>query len=209
MLPKMARSPRRRDPARRSLIRWHLMITGLAVGMAAMFSCSSALAARTTRPTVPQYLFSIPSGSGSLTGPNDRHLTLRLSDARRYLTRFTDRPLRQAAVVANVDFARRFRGYFGSVKPNAVLTYTPRGSQIPVSVVLTIGAPRWNAKRFTWTFLATRIRKRPDNLPGTTVHIPPPLIPNPHSFTHATLLIDGSSAPAIHRLHQPVISPVF
>ena len=39
-----------------------------------------------------------------------------------YLTRFTDRPLRQAAVVANVDFARRFNGYFAGAQPNAVLS---------------------------------------------------------------------------------------
>jgi hypothetical protein len=175
----------------------YTMITGLIVGMAAMFSCSSAVAAGTTRSTVPHYLFSIPSGSGSLRGPNDRHLTLRLSDARRYLTRFTDRPLRQAAVVANVDFARRFKGYFPGDTPNAVLTYTPAGSQIPVSIVLTIGAPRWNAKRLTWTLPATRIRKKPDRLPGTSIHITPPPIPNPHSFRHATLLIDDSSAPVI------------
>jgi hypothetical protein len=194
----MGSGPWRHNPAGQWSIRSHPVITGLAMGVAALFFSSSAAAAvRTTRPAVPHYLFSIPSGSGSLTGPDDRHLTLHLSDARRYLTRFTDRPLRQAAVVASVDFARRFTGYFAGDDPNAVLTYTPRGSQIPVSIVLTIGAPRWNAKRSTWTFPATRIRKKPDNLPGTTVHIRPPLIPDPHSFTDATLLIDGSSGPVI------------
>jgi hypothetical protein len=165
--------------------------------MAAMFACSSAVAASATRAAPAHYLFSIPSASGSLTGPNDQHLTLRLTDARRYLTRFTDRPLRQATVVANVDFSRRFKGYFVSGEPNAVLTYTARGSQIPVSIVLTLGAPRWNAKRFTWTFPATRIRKQSDTLNGTAIHIQPPVIPNPHSFTHDTLVIDGSSAPAV------------
>jgi hypothetical protein len=168
---------------------------GLVVAMAAMCACSSAAAARATRAAPAQYLFSIPSGSGSLTGPDDQHLTLRLTDARRYLTRFTDRPLRQAAVVADVDFARRFRADFAAGRPNAVLTYTPRGAHIPVSIVLTIGAPRWNAGRLTWTFPATRIRKKPDNLPGTTVRIRPPLIPNPRRFTHDTLLIDGGAAP--------------
>jgi hypothetical protein len=175
----------------------------LAVGIAAMVGCSSAVAAPAARPTVPRYLFSIPSGSGSLTGPDDRHLTLRLFDARRYLTRFTDRPLRRAAVVANVDFARRFTGYFASAEPNAVLTYTPRGAQIPVSIVLTIGAPRWNATRFAWTFKATRIRKTPDSLPGTTVRIRPPVISNPPSFKHATLLIDDSRAATINRCTIP------
>jgi hypothetical protein len=68
------------------------------------------------------YLWTIPSASGSLTGPNDQHLTLRLVGVRRYLTRFTDRPVRKAYVVANVDFVRRFKHYFADSNPNAVLS---------------------------------------------------------------------------------------
>jgi hypothetical protein len=165
----------------------------LAVAVGALIGCGSAIAATTPRALIPSYLFSIPTASGSLTGPNDKHLTLRLTGTRDYLTRFTDSPLRQATVVANVDFARRFKTYFAASAPNAVLTYTPRGAQIPVSIVLTITAPHWNPKRSTWTFRATRIRKRSDTLPGS-IHITPPLIPNPRTFGHATLLIDGSSA---------------
>lgn len=150
------------------------------------------MAAASSRAVTPSYLFSIPTASGSLIGRNDRHLTLRLIGTRRYLTRFTDRPLRQATVVANVDFARRFASYFADSAPNAVLTYTRPGTQIPVSIVLTIAAPRWNATRSTWTFRATRIRKTSDTLPGST-RISPPRIPNPRTFTHATLLIDGGS----------------
>jgi hypothetical protein len=139
------------------------------------------------------YLFSIPTSSGTLTeATGHHHLTLRLTGARDYLTRFTDRPLRQASVVANADFARRFKTYFATSDPNAVLTYTPTGDQIPVSIVLTIDHPHWDAPQHTWAFSATRIRKQSDNLPGTTIHITPPHIPNPRSFTHATLLIDDS-----------------
>jgi len=173
-------------PARRAL-------AGAAVCIGALFGCSSALAATTAPTTAPQYLFSIPTATGSLTGPNDKHLTLRLIGTRNYLTRFTDRPLRQAFVVANVDFARRFNSYFSDSNPNAVLTYTPPGSPIPVSIVLTIGKPRWSAKTSTWTFSATRIRKQPDNLPDATVHVKPPPIPNPHTFTQGTLLIDSTA----------------
>jgi microcystin-dependent protein len=183
---------------RRSLA---LVIVALAVGLAAVWGSSSAPDARAAdrsalapSPAAPSYLFSIPSAGGSLTGRNDQHLTLRMTGARRYLTRFTDRPLRQAAVVANVDFARRFAGYFAAADPNAVLTYTPAHAPIPVSVVLTIGQPRWDARRATWTFPATRIRKQTDNLPGTTVHIKPPVIPNPRSFKQATLLIDDAGS---------------
>lgn len=180
-------------------------IVALAVGLAALWASSSAPAAQSANRSAlaaasaaPSYLFSIPSAGGSLTGRNGQHLTLRLTGARRYLTRFTDAPLRQATVVANVDFARRFASYFADAYPNAVLTYTPAHKQIPVSVVVTIGHPRWNGRRAAWTFPATRIRKQTDNLPGTTVHINPPVIPNPHSFKHATLLIDdGATGPGI------------
>jgi hypothetical protein len=160
---------------------------------AALFAGGSALAAKTKPAAPPQFLFSIPTASGSLIGPSDKHLTLRLVGTRNYLTRFTDRPLREAFVVANVDFARRFKTYFGNSKPNAVLTYTQPGSRIPVSIVLTIGQPSWDASSATWTFPATRIRKQPDNLPDTTVHITPPVIPNPHSFKQATLFIDSAA----------------
>jgi uncharacterized protein YjbI with pentapeptide repeats len=170
-------------------------LAGLSLAMiaAAMMVCGSAAAATTPRADAPSYLFSIPTASGSLTGRNDQHLTLRLAGARDYLTRFTDRPVRQAFVVANVDFARRFRNYFASAAPNAVLTYTPRGAQIPVSIVLTIKQPRWNAQHATWTFSATRIRKQPDNLPDATVHIKPPFLANPRTFSQATLLIDDAT----------------
>jgi hypothetical protein len=46
-------------------------------------------------------------------------------------------------------------------------------------------------------FPATRIRKQPDNLPDATVHIKPPVIPNPHTFKHATLFIDSAHCCAV------------
>ncbi|HEY6398115.1 MAG TPA: hypothetical protein VIX82_11735, partial [Solirubrobacteraceae bacterium] len=192
----------------RCWLRWVLLIAAAApavsgcasqdrvthTGTASAVGVGQAVVA-TTRPTPSaEYLFSIPTASGALTGPGDKHLTLKLVGTRDYLTRFTDRPLRQAFVVSNVDFVRRFKGYFGSSEPNAVLTYTPAGARIPVSIVLTVGQPQWNAKRSTLTLPATRIRKQLDNLPGTTVHIKPPLIPSPRRFTQATLIIDDTAA---------------
>jgi hypothetical protein len=158
----------------------------------ALLGHAPAIAATAPAPG-PSYLFSIPTASGTLTGPTGRGLTLRLIGTRDYLTRFTERPLRDASVVANVDFARRFKTYFANSAPNAVLTYTPPGARIPVSIVLTIGHPRWNADQDTWTFSARRIRRQPDDVPGTSIHINPPPIPNPRTFKTATLLIDASS----------------
>jgi hypothetical protein len=164
---------------------------GLAVGMLLLVS-STVSAAAAQRQQV-NYLWSIPSASGSLTGPNDRHLVLRLVGVRDYLTRFTDRPVRQAHVVANADFVRRFTGYFADANPNAVLSFSKGGNRIPTEIVLKIGQPQWNPKASTLTFPAVRIPHREDDLPDTTVHIKPRLIGNPRHFDQAGLFIDSSS----------------
>lgn len=158
--------------------------------LAALTTGASTLSAATSAPQDVNYMWAIPSASGSLTGPNDQHLALRLVGVRDYLTRFTDRPVRKAYVVANADFVRRFKNYFADSKPNAVLSYAMGGKPIPTAVVLELGQPRWDAKTATLTFPAKRIPHIEDNLPDTTVHIKPPFIPNPRHFDTAALFID-------------------
>lgn len=165
---------------------------GLTVGI--LLVGSSTLSAATAPRQPLNYLWSIPSASGSLTGPDDQHLVLRLVGVRDYLTRFTDRPVRQAYVVANADFVRRFKGYFANANPNAVLSFTEGGQRIPTEIVLQIGQPQWNPKTSTLTFPAVRILKSEDDLPDTTVHIKPPLIGNPRHFDQASLFIDSGCA---------------
>ena len=167
----------------------------------AMSLAQPGQAAAGTAPKQVNYLWSIPSASGSLTGPDDQHLVLRLVGVRNYLTRFTDRPVGQAFVVANADFLRRFKVYFAGANPNAVLSFRKAGSRIPTEIVLNIGQPRWNPRTSTLTFSAVRILKREDNLPDTTVHIKPPVIPNPRHFDQASLFIDsGSSSQQVNYL---------
>ncbi len=168
---------------------------GLTVGM--LLVASSTLPAATAPSQQPNYMWSIPSASGSLTGPNDQHLVLRLVGARDYLTRFTDRPVRSAYVVANTDFVRRFKPYFADANPNAVLSFSAGGNRIPTEIVLEIGQPQWNPKTSTFTFPAVRIPHREDDLPDTSVHINPPLIGNPRHFDQASLFIDSSCAPTL------------
>jgi hypothetical protein len=139
------------------------------------------------------YLWAISSMSGSLTGRDGQHLTLRLVGVRNYLTRFTDRPVRKAYVVANVDFVRRFKHYFAGSNPNAVLSYSLGGQGLPTAIVLQVGQPRWDPKTSTLTFPANRIPHMEDDLPDTTVHIKPPLIVNPRHFDTAGLFIDSGS----------------
>jgi hypothetical protein len=168
-------------------------IAAFAATIAAVLVASSTLFAATAPRKQANYLWSIPSASGTLTGANDRHLVLRLVRVRNYLTRFTDRPVRQAFVVANADFVSRFRGYFADANPNAVLSFSQRRNGIPTEIVLQIGHPRWNPKTSTLTFPAVRIPHREDDLPDTTVHIKPPLIRNPRHFDQASLFIDSGS----------------
>ncbi len=163
----------------------------IALSFAAMLVASSTLSAATAPHPQFNYLWSIPSASGSLTGPNDQHLVLRLVGLRDYMTRFTDRPVRQAYVVANADFVRRFKAYFADANPNAVLSFSKDGNRVPTEIVLQIGQPQWNPKTSTLTFPAVRIPHAEDDLPDTTVHIKPTLIRNPRHFDKASLFIDS------------------
>ena len=185
-----ARRPRRRFltmPLRRR--RGAIAAFGLAVGMVVV--AFSTLSAAATPDQQLNYLWSIPSATGSLTGPDDQHLVLKLGGVRNYLTRFTDRPVRQAYVVANADFVRRFQRYFADANPNAVLSFSQNRTGIPTEIVLEIGQPQWNPQRSTLTFPAVRVPQAEDDLPNTTVHIKPPLIGNPPSFFNASLFIDS------------------
>jgi hypothetical protein len=168
-------------------------ILAIAALLAALTAGASTLSAATPARHQVNYMWAIPSASGSLTGPNDQHLTLALVGVRNYLTRFTDRPVRKAYVVANVDFVRRFKSYFARSGPNAVLSYSPHGKGIPIAIVLQLGQPRWHPQSSTLTFPAKRILRMEDDLPDTTVHIKPPLIPNPRHFGNAGLFIDSAA----------------
>ena len=171
-----------------------------AARVAALAAGTSALSAATQRASNSTTCGRSRVRRARSPGPNDQHLTLRLVGVRDYLTRFTDRPVRKAYVVANVDFVRRFNSYFAGSKPNAVLSYSLRGKAIPTAVVLGLGQPRWDPKTASLTFPARRIPHMEDDMPDTTVHIKPPFIPNPRHFDKAGLFIDsgcGASATAI------------
>jgi hypothetical protein len=169
-----------------------VLVGAIAALSAALTAGNSTLFAATPAQQDLNFMWAIPSASGSLTGHNNKHLTLRLVGVRNYLTRFTDRPVRKAYVVANVDFIRRFKQYFEASKPNAVLSYSLPGQAIPTAIVLELGQPRWDPSTSTLTFPARRIPHMEDNLPDTTVHIKPPFIPNPRHFDKGGLFIDSA-----------------
>jgi hypothetical protein len=168
------------------------LVAAIAAGVAALTVGNATPSAATPASQQLNYLWAIPSASGSLTGPTAQHLTLRLVGVRDYLTRFTDRPVRKAYVVANVDFVRRFKHYFAASSPNAVLSYSVGGKAIPIAIVLQLGQPRWDPTTSVLSFPARRIPHMEDDLPDTTVHIKPPLISNPRHFDTASLFIDSA-----------------
>jgi len=141
--------------------------------------------------SAPSYLWSQTATSGSLIGPDDENLTLTLTDADVFTNRFTDRPLRDAYVVNNVDFAKRWKGYFADSAPNAVLSFETGHGERPLNIILTLTSASWNAEAKSWTFNAKRIREKADNLPDSTV-IAAPAVDNPAKFVGATLFIDNS-----------------
>jgi Pentapeptide repeats (8 copies) len=167
-------------------------INGIWFGVAGASSSptTTTTTAEPTNGSQISYMWSIVGGKGSLKGSSDSNLTLTLSDSPIYLTRFTDRPLREAFVVANQNFIHRWNQYFAASGPNADLAYTPPGSSQPRNIIVSISKPAWNASQKTWTFHAQRIARQVNNIPGT-IKIEPPRFPNPPSFTNATLFIDS------------------
>ncbi len=174
-----------------------VLVVAITASLAALTAGTSTLSVATPARQQLNFMWAIPSASGSLIGPNDQHLTLRLVGVRDYLTRFTDRPVRNAFVVANVDFVRRFKSYFAGSNPNAVLSYSLGAKAIPTAIVLELGQPRWDPKTASLTFPAKRIPRMEDNLPDTTVHIKPPFIANPRHFDKAGLFIDSGGCASV------------
>lgn len=138
------------------------------------------------------YLWVQTASGGTLLGSGD-DLTLTLEGVPDHLTRFTDRPMHDAYVVAPEDTARRWTEFFDTAAPNATLSYTVEGSDVPQIIVLTLGQPVYDADAATMTYPATRVAVTPDDLPDTTRHIDPPVVDTPSEFGAASLFIDGGS----------------
>ena len=163
----------------------------LAAGVAAVVVWAAASTA-TSNATPTMYLFSQDASAGSLTGPDELHLTLTLTGIRRWVTRFTDRPFHAAQTVDLRDFLDRWNGRFGASPPNAVLSFKVAGDPRLRDMVLELRNPRYDRAEDTIVYSARRIRRTPDRLQGTRFHLPPVVYPIPHSFGPAALFIDDA-----------------
>ena len=142
-------------------------------------------------PAPASWLFVEDAAGGTITGPDDQHLKLKLNKVRKYITEFTDRPNRQAFAVPNADFFTDWPEMFAGDPPNAVLSYSLPGQQQPLNIVLTLTNPQYDALKRTVSYDAVRI------LQATDIHldINPDLAPfqrhkTPKKFGKAALFID-------------------
>src|SRR5580658_6070600 len=98
---------------------------GIGIGIAISPSSTTGVTATIPVQLATQstsYLFAQGNSGGTLTGPNNNDLTLTVHGLRTYLTEFTDRPTREAVVIADTDFYREWNTWFHGDPPNAVLS---------------------------------------------------------------------------------------
>ena len=130
-----------------------------AILMALALASPMAIAATPAPATTPvSWLFVEEAGGGTLTGPDDQHLTLTLTHLRNHVTAFTDRPIRSTTAYPNAMFFQKYPKMFAGDPPNAVLNYSNAHSIQPTSLVLTLSNPRYDAKHKTVKFHAVRVK---------------------------------------------------
>ena len=161
--------------------------------LALAFVSPLTMAVEATPPAAPiSWLFVEDAAGGTITGPDDQHLKLKLNKVRKYITAFTDRPIRQADALPNADIFTAWPEMFAGDPPNAVLSYSLPGQQQPLNIVLTLTNPQYDALKRTVSYDAVRI------LQATDIHldINPDLAPfqrhkTPKKFGKAALFIDN------------------
>jgi len=175
----------------------------------------------TLDPLPPEtYLLAQNASSGSLTGPDDDHLTLTLNNVRNYVSIFSDRPYRDAYVMSNLMFYQKWPDMFGIDPPNAALSYAiPESNKThktrdleishdltdswmqsqeareisqarPFTIIVTLSNPSYDPVKNQVTYTAKRILKTPILFVNDPVPIVIPTIPNPKRMLNPTLTID-------------------
>lgn len=93
--------------------------------------------------------------SGTLEGPDQKHLTLTLRKVRQFITVFSDRPNRVALNVPNKIYFDAWDQNFLSDSPNATLSYRTSGDPRPRNLVLTLSSPTYISGRKTVVYKAS------------------------------------------------------
>ena len=108
------------------------------------------------------WLYVEDAAGGSLTGPDDQHLKLKLKKLRKNITAMTagnDTP--QVHVVPNEEFFDDWLHLFPQRAATASLSYDLHRQQRPLDIVLTLTNPHYDADERTVMFDAVRITDIP------------------------------------------------
>lgn len=157
-----------------------------------------------------QSLFVLNASQGSLSHHGGKRWTLRLGRSAPLVTRFTDRPVRQADTTRLRTFIRQWRAYgFTADPPNAALVVAgaPEGRDV---FVFTLRRPRISGR--TVVFSATPVGAttaglsafagRADGLPGLRRIGARADTARPIRFASSSLFIDGGELAGI--VYQPI-----
>jgi hypothetical protein len=121
------------------------------------------MAVEATPPAAPaSWLFVQDAAGGTITGPDDQHLKLKLNKVRKYITEFTDRHNRQAYALPNADFFTDWPQMFPDGPATAFLSYDLPGQQQLLNIVLTLTNPQYDALKRTVSYDAVRILQATD-----------------------------------------------
>ena len=160
--------------------------------LALAFMSPLTMAVEVTPPAAPvSWLFVEDAAGGTLTGPDDQHLKLKLNKVRKYITLFTDRPNRMVYALPNADFFTAWPEMFAGDPPNVVLSYSLPSQSQPLNIVLTLTNPQYDALKRTVSYDAVRI------LQATDIYLDnPDLAPfqapkTPHILGKAALFINS------------------
>ncbi|MEY4135956.1 MAG: hypothetical protein RL205_84 [Actinomycetota bacterium] len=175
-------------------MRFSSRIAAAAVSVLAVLAVP--VAARASTPVVtPSYLFTVQATGGStvkavpIQGQNER-FTLSLTEVSP-VTKFADRPFRNAAVLSPSALVSNWNSWFASSPPNAVLTYSPGQARLPQSIVVTLTRPHYDPLDRTLSFTASRTYRSLDpSEKGQNWSRPA----TPRTFTHASLFIDDAGS---------------
>ena len=84
------------------------------------------------------WLFVEDAAGGTLTGPDDQHLKLKLKKVRKNITAITDGPIPQADALPNEEFFTAWPQMFPDGPATAFLSYDLPGQQQPLTIFLTL-----------------------------------------------------------------------
>lgn len=173
----------------------------IAIGTVAVLALSSCTAASTpgAQDTAEakhvSYLWAVGATNASfVTTGEDSYLEL--SGVEDVITRFSDRPDREASEVDIRDFLGRWDGRFAEVPPNAVVSYQAEEGAAPVQVVVEVSRPRYDEEASRIVFAAELIEFTPDSLDGADHPVDAPEAALPARTGPVSLFID-SEGPSV------------